>query len=65
MNTDAAIRKEGMSVLVKTLGMVDAERFIMLMRKEPFNYTEWQAHLLENKSVDEIHEAAAKHWGQK
>lgn len=54
------IRSKGMEILVENLGMVEAERFIMLMGKEPFDYTEWQAHLWENRSVDEIHDAAAR-----
>jgi DNA-directed RNA polymerase delta subunit len=49
-----------MSVLVENLGMVEAERFIMLMRKEPFDYTQWQEHLWEDKSVEEIHDATAR-----
>ena len=60
MNTDMMIRNEGMSVLVKNLGMVEAERFIMLMRKEPFDYTRWQESLLENENVNEIHNAATR-----
>ena len=30
---------EGMNVLLENLGAVDAERFIALMNKEPFDYT--------------------------
>ena len=47
-----------MSVLVENLGMVEAVRFIMLMNRESFDYTKWQEHLWEDKSVDEIHGAA-------
>jgi hypothetical protein len=60
MNTDTALRQKGMSVLIDNLGMLEAERFIMLMYKEPFDYTKWQEHLWEDRSVEDIHNAAAR-----
>ena len=54
MTTDTILRERGMSVLVKNLGMVEAERFIMLMNREPFDYTKWRVDLFENETVDEI-----------
>jgi hypothetical protein len=42
MITDTAIKTEGMRVLAENLGLVEAERFIALMLREPFDYTEWQ-----------------------
>ena len=60
MTTDTILRERGMSVLVENLGMVEAERFIMLMNRESFDYTKWQEHLWEDKSVDEIHSAATQ-----
>ena len=38
--TDDKLRADGFAVLVKALGDVNAERFIMLMNREPFDYTE-------------------------
>ncbi len=58
MNTDTMIRSLGMKALIEKLGLVEAEKFIALIRKEPFNYTEWQKTLWEDKSVDELFEAA-------
>jgi hypothetical protein len=58
MRSDMLIRYEGMRALQKHLGLVEAEKFIVLIRREPFNYTEWQQTLWENKSVDELFEAA-------
>ena len=29
-------------MLINNLGMVEAERFIMLIQREPFDYTKWQ-----------------------
>ena len=55
MKADAVVKQEGLRVLIDTLGYVDAERFIMLMNKEPFNYTEWRRnHLEQNMSVREL-----------
>ena len=34
--------KKGIDALVRELGNVDAERFINLAIKEPFDYTEWR-----------------------
>ena len=58
MRSDMLIRYEGMRALQKHLGLVEAEKFIVLIRREPFDYTEWQQTLWENKSVDELFEAA-------
>jgi len=40
------------------LGLVDAERFIMLIQKESFDYTEWQKDLLEDISAEELNRRA-------
>ncbi len=40
--------------MVKHLGKVDAEKFITLMIKEPFDYTKWQNDLWDNKTVREL-----------
>jgi len=54
MRTDTIIRAEGTQALMASLGLVEAERFIMLIQKETFDYTRWQENLFENMSVDEI-----------
>ncbi|SDC83964.1 MULTISPECIES: hypothetical protein [unclassified Candidatus Frackibacter] len=58
MRTDAIIKSEGMNILIEKLGRVDAERFITLMLKEPFDYTKWQQDIMEGQSVKEISENA-------
>jgi hypothetical protein len=60
MMTDTLIRNKGMQVLVRHLGMVEAEQFIMLIQKEPFDYTKWRESLFEEMSIDEINERAAR-----
>ena len=58
MKTDTIIRNEGMKVLLEHLGKVEAERFISLIIREPFDYTKWQKDLWKDKTVKEISEAA-------
>lgn len=61
MKTDTLIRNEGMEILAKNLGMIEAERFIMLIQKEPFDYTKWQENLFENMTIEEISKKAAEY----
>jgi hypothetical protein len=41
MLTNIEIKKKGLKALVNSLGDVDAEKFISLIIKEPFDYTKW------------------------
>jgi hypothetical protein len=43
-----------MRVLAERLGLVDAERFITLLLREPFNYTEWRRDLYKDVPLDEF-----------
>ena len=52
--TDTEVRIKGMEALITALGEVHAERFITLLMREPFDYTEWQKNLWNDKSVEEI-----------
>jgi len=51
MITDAEIKIKGIEALINTLGEVEAERFISLVMREPFDYTKWQRTLWVDKSV--------------
>jgi hypothetical protein len=51
---DTVLKRKGMDVLSETLGLVDAERFISLILREPFDYTEWQQNLYKNVSLEEF-----------
>ncbi|MDR0612996.1 MAG: hypothetical protein LBG45_05880 [Dysgonamonadaceae bacterium] len=59
MRTDTVLRNEGMRMLINNLGMVEAERFIMLIQREPFDYSKWQENLFEDMSIEEISKNAA------
>jgi hypothetical protein len=54
MMTDAELRIKGLGILSKTIGNVDAERFISLMIREPFDYTKWQKDLWNEVSIEEL-----------
>jgi len=58
MLTDIEIRKKGLRVLIDALGNVNAEKFISLIIKEPFDYTIWQSTLWNEKSVNQLSEQA-------
>ena len=58
MRTDTEIRIHGLRVLVDVLGIVEAEKFISLILREPFDYTKWQHNLWPDKNVADISKAA-------
>ena len=62
MHTEMVLRNKGMKVLVDKLGHVEAERFISLIIREPFDYTEWQKDLFDNMSVKELSNLAMKEY---
>ena len=62
--TDTEIRVKGITALSASLGSVEAERFIALILREPFDYTRWQRTLFEDQSVDAISAAAVRHRSQ-
>lgn len=61
MKTDAVLKNEGLRILCEHLGMVDAERFIALMIREPFDYTEWRKTLGEGMTLREVSERAMQY----
>ncbi|MCL2006042.1 MAG: hypothetical protein FWG73_07730 [Planctomycetaceae bacterium] len=58
MQTDTLLRCNGMRVLAQHLGIVEAERFVALIQREPFDYTEWRQHLFENVPLETFLENA-------
>jgi len=55
---EMVLRKNAMQHLIDRFGVVDAERFISLIIKEPFDYTEWQKSLYNNLSIEETFASA-------
>ena len=61
--TDTLLKSAAMELLVKNLGVVEAERFIALILKEPFDYTEWRkSYLPDNVPVEELNRQATEYW---
>ena len=58
MKTDTEIRQEGLIALTERLGPVDAEKFITLILRQPFDYTEWQKGLWPDESLAELNRKA-------
>lgn len=58
MKTDAEVRSDAMSLLRGELGLVDAERFLSLVQREQFDYTEWRKDKWLTSTVTELAEQA-------
>lgn len=61
MRNDTLLKNDGMRILSEQLGLVEAERFIALMRRDPFDYTEWQRELFKDVPLDKLLADAARH----
>jgi len=61
MRSDTMVRLDAMNALLANLGEVDAERFIVMVKRDTFDYTEWQRSLWKDKDIKEIHELATAH----
>ena len=61
MKADSVIRLEAMDALLSTLDSVDVERFICMIKRETFDYTEWRRGLWNDKTIEEIHALATEH----
>jgi len=62
--TNTVLMHTGMKILIEKLGNVNAERFISLIIREPFDYTNWQRNLFEGMSIEEISDDAMKHFNK-
>ncbi len=62
MKTDSEIIDTGFKSIFSTLNMVDAERFIMLIKRDKFDYTEWQKNLWNDESVESLSQKAKFAW---
>ena len=60
MITDIEIKQRGIKALIADLGNVQAERFIALIIREPFDYTKWQRDLWPDESVEVLSKKAMK-----
>lgn len=58
MITDTEIKTRGFELLAQHLGDVEAARFIALIQREPFDYTQWRQQLDQDLSIQEISDRA-------
>lgn len=59
------LMKTGMKVLIEYLGNIDAERFISVLLREPFDYTKWRSdNLCNGMTVEDISKEAMRIYGQ-
>ncbi|MDR0912474.1 MAG: hypothetical protein LBM96_07745 [Methanobrevibacter sp.] len=65
MKSEAVLRSEVMKSLIKNFGLVDAERFIDIIKRDEFDYTEWQKDLWKDKTTTEIHNEAKQYYLEK
>jgi len=63
--TEAVLMKTGMKVLIEQLGNINAERFVSILLREPFDYTEWRKNnLCVGMTVEEISKEAMEIYNQ-
>jgi len=60
MITDTEIKITGFQILAKKMGNVDAERFIALIQREPFDYTKWHQNIDDDLTIEELSFKAMK-----
>jgi hypothetical protein len=58
MITDTELKIQGIDTLIKALGELNAERFITLLLREPFDYTQWQRNLWPDQSIEALSQLA-------
>jgi len=61
MRTDTIVRVEAIDALITALGAVDTERFICMIKRDTFDYTEWRQNLWKDKTIEEIHAMATEY----
>ena len=54
MKAENEIRIAGMQALIGALGLIEAERFLMAVSRERFDYTEWRRQGLPDLPLDEL-----------
>lgn len=54
MITDTEIRVKGIQILAQYLGDIEMERFVALIQREPFDYTQWRQDIDSEESIEDI-----------
>ncbi|MEG4963481.1 hypothetical protein QUA78_26995 [Microcoleus sp. K4-B3] len=62
MINDNEIKLKGLEALVSALGEVQAEKFISLILREPFDYTLWQKDIWSDVGLEELSQKAMNNY---
>ena len=55
--TDSELKSKCFSILTEQVGSVEMERFVMLLNRDSFDYTEWRKeNLYPNETVDSLYD---------
>ena len=60
MIPEEELKVQGMQALTTALGDVEAERFLSLLTRAPFDYTKWRRNLFSDLGVDALSQAAMR-----
>ena len=52
MLSETVLRVEGFRALTERFGILESERFITIIKREPFNYTEWRKDLYKDTPLE-------------
>ena len=61
MMTDTEIKVKGLKILREALGAIEAEKFVALIMREPFDYTKWRKQLWPEETVEAISREAMRY----
>ncbi len=64
MMNDTEIQSRGMKLLSELMGLVEAERFVALVQRDSFDYTQWRENNLPSGTVAEVSAAAMAEWNR-
>jgi hypothetical protein len=59
--SDVELKSRAIELLINQLGEVEAERFLSLINKETFDYSEWRKKLLIDLDVKTVSSLAMKY----
>lgn len=59
MNNAVELMDAGFACLVEKLGVVDAERFVAMIKRDSFDYTLWRREYFDNMDLDQVSEEAS------
>ena len=61
MNNAIEIMDIGFSCLVEKLGVIDAERFIAMIKRDNFDYTVWRRSYFDKMDLEQVSKEAASY----